>query len=113
MRKPLDYYLIKLNRIFVWFLLLFMILLVITGYALAKPGLISYLTGGLINYQNAAYLHTLLDVPLLIFLLVHVVIEVKFSLTRWGFKSRGLLNLLMLLLGAVVLVAILYVDSVG
>ena len=113
MRKPLNYYIIKLNRALVWILLLLMILLVITGYALTKPNLINYLTGGVIDYRNAVYLHTLLDLPLLIFLLVHVIIEIKFSLIRWGFKSRKLLNLLMLLLGSVTLIIILYVDGVN
>ena len=100
----------KANRVVVWVLLLFMILLIVTGYALTKPALIISLTGGILDYQTAFYLHTLLDVPLFVLLLLHVIIEIKFSFMRWGFKNQKLLNLLMLALGFVFLVLIFYVD---
>ena len=109
-RKALDYYLMKANRVIVWALLFLMILLAITGYGLTKPNLITSLTSGLIDYQTALHLHTLLDVPLLVFLVVHVAIEIKFSLMRWGFKSQKLLNLLVLLLAAFSLILIVYVE---
>ena len=110
-KKPLNHYLMKLNRALVWILLLLMILLVVTGYGLTKPNLIHFLTGGIINYRTALYLQTFLDVYILILLLLHVVIEFKFSLIRWGFKNERLLNLLMLTLGSISLILILYVDS--
>ena len=110
-RKHYLYYLMKINRVVVWVLLFFMILLIVTGYGLSKPNLIHSLTGGIVNYQTAFYLHTLLDVPLLILLFVHVIIEIKFSLMRWGFRKQRLLNLLMFALGSVCLILILYVDG--
>ena len=100
----------KINRAIVWVLLSFMILLIVTGYGLTKPNLIYSLTGGLVDYWAALHLHTLLDVPLLILLLIHVIIEIKFSLMRWGFKKQKLLNLLMFMLGSICLILILYVD---
>ncbi|UCG45339.1 MAG: hypothetical protein JSV58_00735 [Candidatus Bathyarchaeota archaeon] len=100
----------KLNRIMVWLLLLLMILLVITGYGLTKPNLVSSFTGGWIDYWTAQYLHTLLDLPLLLLLLVHVIIEIKFSFMRWGFKSRNLLKALMLSLGVICTILILYIE---
>jgi len=101
----------KINRVIVWGLLFFMILLVVTGYGLTKPNLVYSLTGGIINYRSAAYLHSLLDVPLLVLLLIHVIIEIKFSLMRWGFKNQKLLNLLMLMLGSICLILIIYVEA--
>ena len=101
----------KMNRAIVWVLLFFMILLIVTGYGLTKPNLIYSLTGGLVDYWAALRLHTLLDVPLLILLLIHVIIEIKFSLMRWGFKNQKLLNLLMFVLGSICLILILYVDG--
>jgi hypothetical protein len=100
----------KVNRVVVWVLLLFMILLIMTGYGLTKPTLIHSLTGGILNYQIAFYLHTLLDVPLLVLLLLHVIIEIKFSFLRWGFKNQKLLDLLMLMLGSICLILVVYVD---
>jgi len=103
----------KLNRAIVWVLLFFMILLIISGYGLTKPNLIYSLTGGIIDHWTAAYLHTLLDVPLSLLLLLHVAIEIRFSLTRWGFKNKKLLNLLMLMLGSILLILIIYVEGAG
>lgn len=110
-RRTVNFYLMKMNRAIVWVLLFFMIMLVITGYGLTKPNLIYSLTGGLIDYWVAFNLHTLLDVPLLILLLIHVIIEIKFSFMRWGFKNQKLLNFLMLMLGTIFLILILYVDG--
>jgi len=101
----------KINRAIVWVLLFFMILFIVTGYGLTKPNLIYSLTAGLVDYWAAFRLHTMLDVPLLILLLVHVLIEIKFSLMRWGFKKQKLLNLLMFMLGSIYLILILYVDG--
>jgi len=109
-KKKLNYYLMKANRVIVWVLLFFMILFIVTGYALTKPSLIYSLTGGIVNYQTAFYLHTMLDIPLFILLLVHVIIEIKFSLMRWGFKNERLLNSLMLVLGLTLLILVFYVD---
>jgi hypothetical protein len=110
-RKPLNYYLMKVNRAIVWLLLLFMVILIISGYGLTKPNLITSLSGGLIDYQAARYLHTILDAPLMILLLVHVMIEIKFSFVRWGFKNKSLLNSIIFILGLTILLLFLYMDS--
>ncbi len=110
-KRTANYYLMKTNRAIVWVLLFFMILLIITGYGLTKPNLMYSLTGGLVDYWTAAYFHALLDVPLIILLLIHVTIEIKFSLMRWGFKNQKLLNSLLLMLGSISLLLILYIES--
>ncbi|MCW4052303.1 MAG: hypothetical protein NWE78_03705 [Candidatus Bathyarchaeota archaeon] len=101
----------KVNRASVWILLLFMILMIITGYGLTKPNLIGFLSGGLIDHQAATYLHTMLNVPFAILLLTHVIIEIKFSFARWGFENERLLNLAVSILGLTLLLLFLYVDS--
>ena len=100
----------KLNRLIVWVLLALMIVLVVSGYGLTKPNLIRDLTGGLINHRIATQLHYLLDLPLMVFLLVHVTIEVRFSFIRWGFRNKKLLNMLVLILGLTSLLLVVYVD---
>ena len=111
-KRTLNYYVMKINRIVVWVLLALMIIYIITGYGLTKPNLIYLLTGGIIDYRVAIFLHNTLDVPLFIFLFVHVVIEIKFSLMRWGFKNQKLLNLLMAMLGLFFLIFFLIVDVI-
>jgi len=88
-----------------------MIVFFVTGYGLTKPNTIRSLTGGVLNYKTALYLHTLLDVPLFFLLAIHVIIEIKFSLMRWGFKNQKLLNLLILILGSICAILIIYVDQ--
>ena len=100
----------KLNRVIVWALLFLMIMLIISGYGLTKPSLIRSLTGGRIDYQTALFIHTTLDAPLLILLLIHVLIEIKFSLMRWGVKNQKLLNSLMVILGSICLVLIIFMK---
>jgi cytochrome b subunit of formate dehydrogenase len=108
--KSAGYYVMKFNRVIVWILLVLMVILIISGYGLTKPTLINALTFGLIDHQTAFDLHTWLDLPLFALLVIHVLIEVRLSLVRWGFKHRRLLNLLILLLGSVCLLFILYIE---
>lgn len=109
--KTFNYYLMKANRVVVWVLLLLTILYIATGYGLTKPSLLYSLSSGILNYQISFYLHTVLDVPLMILLLLHVIIEVKFSLMRWGFRNQRLLNILMFILASTLMILILYVDG--
>jgi cytochrome b subunit of formate dehydrogenase len=109
-RKTFNHYLMKLNRVIVWILLLFILMLIISGYGLTKPSLIRSLTGGWIDYHTALLIHTSLDTPLLVLLLTHVLIEMKFTLMRWGVKNQKLLNLLMLILMLICLILIIYVK---
>jgi hypothetical protein len=108
--RKLNYYLMKANRIIVWILLLLILMMIISGYGLTKPSLIRSLSGGWIDYQTALFVHTSLDTPFLILLLIHVVIEIRFSLMRWGVKNQKLLNLLMLILVLICLFLIIYVK---
>jgi hypothetical protein len=108
--KTFNYYLMKANRVIVWILLLLVLMLIISGYGLTKPSLIRSFTGGMIDYQTALFIHTSLDAPFLILLLIHVVIEIRFSLMRWGVKNQKLLNLLMLILVLICLILIIYVK---
>lgn len=107
----LNYYLIKINRVIVWILLILMIVFIVTGYGLTRPNLIYSWTGGQINYEFSDFLHSNLDVPLIILFFIHVLIEVKFSLMRWGIKNHKLLNLLILVLGIISITIILYINS--
>lgn len=107
-RRNLNFYLLKANRILVWVLLFLLVLFVISGYGLLKPSLIRSLTGGRIDYQTSLFIHTTLDAPLLVFLLVHVIIEIKFLLMRWGVKNEKALNITLMTLGLICLILIIY-----
>jgi hypothetical protein len=108
--KSVGYYVLKVNRVIVWILLALMVILIISGYGLTKPTLINSLTFGLVDHQTAFDLHSWLDLPLFVLLAIHVLIEVRVSLVRWGFRHRRLLNVLLLLLGSVCLLFIFYIE---
>lgn len=83
--------LVKINRISAWFLLLFMIIFIISGYA--------WWNRILLSLQLARYLHTELDLLLVFFFLVHVLISTRFTLARWRVGHRMLVDLLLLSTG--------------
>ena len=86
-RRTANYQLLKGNRTVVWILLSFMILLLVTGYGLMKPNLIDSRTGDLVDYWTALRLHTLLDVPLMIFFLIHVMVENQVFVDALGIQE--------------------------
>ena len=109
-QRTLNQNLLKFNRLIVWILLILIVLVAVSGYGLTKPRLISSLSGGLIDYDIAYTLHMQLDFYLLIMLLFHVAIEIRFSLIRWGFKHRKLLNILILVLIIESLALLIFVE---
>jgi len=64
-----------------------------------NPKTTSDLTGGLFNFSNSSYWHLNLVVPVLILLMIHMLIALKITLTRWGVKEAGLLNVVLVALG--------------
>ncbi|MGD0160079.1 MAG: hypothetical protein ABSB89_07255 [Candidatus Bathyarchaeia archaeon] len=79
------------------------ILLAISGYGILNPGLESELTGGLFSasalHPFSLELHTDLIVPTLTLLMVHILIALRSTLTRWGIRQGKLLDAFLVLLG--------------
>jgi len=96
-------YLQRFNRLLVWPTLILFIFLTISGYGILNPGLISQLTGGLFTHAFSLYLHTNLILPTLTLLMIHILIAIRSTLTRWGIKEGTLLDAFLVLLGIFVL----------
>ena len=96
-------YLQRFNRLLVWPTLILFIFLTISGYGTLNPGLISELTGGLFTHAFSLYLHTNLVLPALTLLMIHILIAMRSTLTRWGIRNGKLLDAFLVLLGAFVL----------
>jgi hypothetical protein len=99
MGEPGKDYLQRFNRLLVWPTLVLFILLAISGYGILNPGLVNELTGGLFTHPFSLYLHTALILPTLTLLMIHILIALRSTLTRWGMEGR-LLDAFMILLGA-------------
>ncbi|MEM2927950.1 MAG: hypothetical protein QXP60_03155 [Nitrososphaerota archaeon] len=64
-------WLIKLDRILRWILVIILLIEILSGYCLIKPYFIERVTFNLINRYNAYFLHTLLDFPIFILASFH------------------------------------------
>lgn len=103
-------YLKRFNRLLVWPTLILFILLTVSGYGITNPSLIGELTGGVLNHTFSLYLHMKLVLPTLLLLMVHILIAIKSTLTRWGIKEGKLLNTFLILLGAFTVVLIIIMQ---
>ncbi len=68
-----------------------MIIFLISGYAWSNRILLSL--------QHAKYLHTELDLFLVVFFLTHVLISIKFALARWRVGHSQLVSVLLIAIG--------------
>jgi hypothetical protein len=84
-------FLIKINRICAWLLLIFMIIFIVSGYA--------WWNRIIIPLQLARYMHTQLDTYLVFFFLMHTLISTKFTLARWRVGHGWMVNMLLIIIG--------------
>jgi hypothetical protein len=98
------------NRLLVWPTLVLFILLAVSGYGTLNPGLVSELTGGLFTHLFSLRLHTTLVLPTLTLLMIHVLIAIRATLTRWGIRTGKLLDAFLVLLGAFVMAVIVLMQ---
>jgi cytochrome b subunit of formate dehydrogenase len=99
MDKARDDYLQRLNHAIVWLLAFLLILLAVTGYGITNPQVVDELTGGILTHPLSLYLHTLLDFPVFVLLMIHVLIGLRSALLRRGVKDGKMLSAFLLILG--------------
>ncbi|MCJ7767455.1 hypothetical protein MUP79_03585 [Candidatus Bathyarchaeota archaeon] len=99
MEKKRNSNLAKLNRILIWLTFVLFVFYVICGFGIINSSSVSSLTGGILNRDRSAYFHTTLTAPVLILLLVHMMIGLRFNLIHWGVREGKLLNAFVIGLG--------------
>jgi cytochrome b subunit of formate dehydrogenase len=111
---PLKYspgpWLRRLARASAWALLVGVVVLVVSGWGITQTGVIYKLSFGLIDRRLANAIHRETNLPLAFFFLVHVLINVKISLTRRHPSRAWLINGSLIALGLAVLAAAAYMD---
>lgn len=105
-------FLVRFNRILVWASLVLFVFFVFCGYGIVNPSLVSKLSGGLFDRDLSIYLHLTLAPYVLVVLLVHILIEFRFVLIRWGVQQGKLLNGFIVFVGVLVTVAIVVLQYV-
>jgi hypothetical protein len=94
-------FLIKISRISAWLLLIFMVLFLVSGYA--------WVNRSIMPVQLAVWMHTRLDLFLVILLLLHVLISTKFTLKRWRVRHERIVNFLLIIVGIAALWTVLLI----
>lgn len=96
-------FLYKVHRWVSWALVPLMIIVVVSGYAYVRK--VKFLQRGL-----AFRLHDVLDLPLILLIVAHVVLAARFELMRFKIKGR-IVDGLLLVLGIVLGLAVIYMDT--
>ena len=100
----------RLARISAWALLVGVVVLVVSGWGITQTGVIYRLSFGLIDRRLADTIHRQTNLPLAVFFLLHVMVNVKISLTRRHPSGPWLINSLLILVGLGLLAAAVYMD---
>ncbi len=91
----------RIDRIVVWALLILFLVFMISGYMITR---------GFIDRYYGLLLHTELDLPIMLLFVIHVTVNMRSILTRWGLRSSQS-NLLSLALGSGLFLFVLYLDQ--
>jgi hypothetical protein len=83
--------LVKIRRFSGWALLLLIVTFLVSGYSMANRILLPH--------PLARYLHTELDLLLVIFFLAHMLASTRFALARWRVHLTRTLDAMLLLIG--------------
>ena len=94
-------FLVKINRICAWLLLVFMVVFLVSGYA--------WVNRSIMSVQLAIWMHTRLDLFLVVLLLSHVLISTKFTLSRWRVGHSRMVNILLVIIGIAALWTVLLI----
>jgi thiosulfate reductase cytochrome b subunit len=99
----------ELARGSAWALLASVVILVVTGWGITQSGIIYNITFGLFDRRLADAVHRATNLPLAIFFLVHVLVNIKLSLSRRR-PTGWLTDSLLVAAGVVLLGLVIYME---
>lgn len=100
----------KLARLSSWLLLVSVAVLVFSGWGITQTGVIYDITGGLIDRATANTIHRVTVLPLSIFFLMHVFINIGLGITSRYSYVKQIINWALLALGASILALVVYME---
>jgi cytochrome b subunit of formate dehydrogenase len=105
-----DVYLKRIAKASAWALLVTIIVVIVSGWGITQTGIIYRLTFGLIDRGLADAIHRATNVPLALFFLSHVFINIKLIISQRS-PSKGLLTSSILgVTGAGLLAIMIYME---
>jgi intracellular septation protein A len=105
-----DIYLKRIAEASAWALLVTIVVAVVSGWGITQTGIIYRLTFGLINRGLADAIHRAVNVPLALFFLSHVFINIKLKISQRSPSKGWLTNSVLGVIGAGLLAIIIYME---
>ena len=93
-----------------WLLLISVIVLVLSGWGITHTEIIYKASFGLIDRRLADAIHTATNVPLTIFFLSHVFINIRLIISPRSPLGNWLINSVLIIVGLLLLVSVIYVE---
>jgi len=93
-----------------WALLVTIIVVVVSGWGITQTGIIYRLTFGLIDRGLADAIHRAANVPLALFFLSHVLINIKLTISQRSPSKGWLTNSVLGVIGASLLAIMIYME---
>jgi intracellular septation protein A len=108
--EKINPWLRRLSRISAWALLASVLVLVGSGWGITQTGIIYRLSFGLIDRRLADAVHRDMNLPLAVFFLTHVLVNVKIAVSKNHPSRPWLTDLVLGLVGAGSLWVVIYME---
>jgi len=100
----------RIARIRAWLLLVCIVILVFSGWGITQTGIIYQITFGLIDRRLANSIHSAAVLPLVFFFLLHVLINIRLSITSRRPYFVWLTNGVLIAIGVCILWLVVYME---
>ncbi len=100
----------RIARTSAWLLLITVVVLAVSGWGITQTGAIYNITFGLIDRRLANAIHRATTLPLTIFFLLHVLINIKLGITSKRPFLKWLGNIVLIIIGAGILGIVVFME---
>jgi succinate dehydrogenase/fumarate reductase cytochrome b subunit len=106
----MDLWLKRIARISAWALLVCVVVLVLSGWGITQTGVIYQITFGLMDRRLADAVHRASNIPLALFFLLHVLINIKLRITTKRPYIAWLTNGVLIAIGVYIMWLVVYME---
>ena len=99
-----------LSRLSAWLLLAAVVILGISGWGITQTGVIYKLTFGLIDRRLADAIHRATNLPLAVFFLLHVLINIRLAIKIRRRSVAWLVNGALIVVGGCIIGVVVYME---
>lgn len=99
-----------LSRISAWLLLAAAVILVFSGWGITRTEIIYKVTFGLIDRRLANYIHRFTNIPLAIFFLSHLFINIRLIIFRKNPRRIRIIDVILIIVVLLIMLIVLYME---